>query len=203
MKKRHLLLLLMALAMVPLAMKAQTTQLVQVTSLEVGSTYVITATYSGTQYAMGNTVYNTSNNHYVSTAAFSASNTTETAIQWKVISGNATDGYIFQNVGNSKYLGYTSDEYLSVVDSGGTAHTYDGTYLKNNVDSEGYYWVSIKDATCFTTSKSTSESCNIVIYKLVTGYSITLSQPSGGTISASVAGGTATTSSTAVSWFRI
>ena len=167
MQKKHLLLILLMAFFGPLAMKAQTTQLVQVTSLEVGETYVITVG----NYAVGNTVYSTSDNHMITSVSFSASNTPSTSIQYTVESGNATNGYIFKNVENGKYIGYTSDEYLTLVTSGGMAMRYDGTDLINSTDSDGYYYMALAssqyDYAYFTTSKGTGQ--NIVIYKVVTG----------------------------------
>jgi hypothetical protein len=169
MKRKSLLLLMLIALFAPLAMNAQTTQLVQVTSLEVGETYVITCG----NYAVGNTVYTTSNNHMITSVSFSASDTPSTSIQYTVESGDATNGYIFKNVENGKYIGYTSDEYLSLVESGGTPHKYDGTDLTNSIDSEGYYYVALASSTYnyayFTTSKNSQTSNPIVIYKLTEG----------------------------------
>ena len=169
MKRKSLLFLMLMALFAPLAMKAQTTQLVQVTSLEVGETYVITVG----SYAVGNTVYNTSNNRMITSVSFNASNTPSTSIQYTVESGNATNGYIFKNVENGKYIGYTSDEYLTVVTSGGMAMRYDGTDLINNTDSGGYYYMALASSqynyAYFTTSKASQTSNPIVIYKVVTG----------------------------------
>jgi hypothetical protein len=139
--------------------------LVQVTgsTLEVGHTYVI----SKGNYAMSNTVYVTSNNHMITSVSFNSSNAPTDDILWTIESGNANNGYIFKNVGNNKYIGYTSDEYLTVVESNGTPHKYDGTDLSNSVDSEGYYYVALADATYnyayFTTSTASGQ--NIVLYE--------------------------------------
>ena len=169
MKRKSLLFLLLMAMLAPLAMNGQTTQLVQVTSLEVGSTYVITVG----NYAVGNTVYSTSNNHMISSVSFSASDTPSTSIQYTIESGNATNGYIFKNVANGKYIGYTSDEYLTLVTSGGMAMRYDGTDLINNTDSGGYYYMALASSqynyAYFTTSKASQTSNPIVIYKVVTG----------------------------------
>ena len=139
----------------PLAMNGQT--LVQVTSLEVGETYVI----AKGNYAMGNTTYGSSG--ALTAVSFNSSDSPGDNILWTIESGNATNGYIFKNVGNNKYLGLNSNEYLDVVNSG-TAMRYDGTDLINNVDSEGYYYVSLaSNNSYFTTSKNTGQ--NIVMYK--------------------------------------
>ena len=134
--------------------------LVQVTgsTLEVGGTYVI----SIGNYAMSNTVY--SNNHYVTAAQFSSSATPANNILWTIESGNATNGYIFKNVGNNMYLGLTAGDYYLAPVNSGTAMTYNGTDLINSVDPDGYYYVSINDAnTYFTTSTGTGN--NVVFYQ--------------------------------------
>ena len=169
MKRKSLLFFLLIALFAPLTMNGQTTQLVQVTSLEVGETYVITCG----NYAVGNTVYSTSDNHMITSVSFNASDEPSTSIQYTVESGDATNGYIFKNVANGKYIGYTSDEYLSLVESNGTPHKYDGTDLSNSVDSEGYYYVALASSTYnyayFTTSKNSQTSNPIVIYKLTEG----------------------------------
>ena len=169
MKRKSLLFFLLIALFAPLAMNGQSTQLVQVTSLKVGETYVITCG----NYAVGNTVYGTSNNHMISSVSFNASDTPSTSIQYTIESGNATNGYIFKNVANGKYIGYTSDEYLTLVTSGGMAMRYDGTDLINNTDSDGYYYLALASSdynyAYFTTSKGSQTSNPIVIYKVVTG----------------------------------
>ena len=159
MKRKSLLFFLLIALFAPLAMNAQT--LVQVTSLEVGETYVI----AKGNYAMGNTTYGSSG--ALTAVSFNSSDSPGNNILWTIESGNATNGYIFKNVGNNKYLGLNSNEYLDVVNSG-TAMRYDGTDLINNVDSEGYYYVSLaSENTYFTTSKNTGQ--NIVMYKYTSG----------------------------------
>ena len=155
MKRKSLLFFLLMAMFAPLAMNGQT--LVQVTSLEVGETYVI----AKGNYAMGNTTYGSSG--ALTAVSFNSSDSPGDNILWTIESGNATNGYIFKNVGNNKYLGLNSNEYLDVVNSG-TAMRYDGTDLINNVDSEGYYYVSLaSNNSYFTTSKNTGQ--NIVMYK--------------------------------------
>ncbi|MCR4827454.1 MAG: chitobiase/beta-hexosaminidase C-terminal domain-containing protein, partial [Bacteroidales bacterium] len=131
--------------------------LTPVTSLTVGNTYVI----AKGNYAMGNTTYGSSGGLY--SVSFNSSDSPSNTILWTIESGNATNGYIFKNVDNNKYLGLNTNWYLDVVDTG-TAMTYDGTDLKNNDDPDGYYYVALSDNTAYFTT-STGSNQEIVIYE--------------------------------------
>jgi uncharacterized repeat protein (TIGR02543 family) len=142
-----------------------------VDELEVGGKYVIC---SGS-YALGNTVYNSSNNHYVTAKSVTVnSDNTVTvpsdiavdSVVWEITSGTASGGYVLKNVENNKYLCLTSDEYVT-VGSTQVAWLYSGGDLNNQIDSEGYYYLALGSAsTYFTTSKNTNGL--IKFYKYVT-----------------------------------
>ena len=134
-----------------------------------GGQYIIV---SGTR-AVGNTIY--SNNHYLTsyTVTVNSDNTltipssvTVNNILWTA-GGNASSGWTFQNVGNSKYMGLDSSEYL-YPSTTAVAWLYSGNDLNNQIDSEGYYYLSLSsNSNYFTTSKNTNSS--IKLYKYVTG----------------------------------
>ncbi len=140
----------------------------KVDTLEVGGRYVITAG----NYAVGNTIYNTSNNHYVTSKSVSINDSTNTltpgsgvdinTILYEIESGSESAGYVFKNVANGKYLTLGSDEYLIVGDTA-LAWLWEGADLNNQVDSEGYYYLSrSSNSSYFTTSKQTNGT--IVMY---------------------------------------
>ena len=142
----------------------------QTDTLEVGGRYVITAG----NYAVGNTIYNTSNNHYVTSQSVSINDSTNTlttsvdinTILYEIESGSASAGYVFKNVGNGQYLTLGSDEYL-IVGSNSLAWLWTGSDLNNQIDSEGYYYLArSSNSTYFTTSKNTNGT--IVMYGEVT-----------------------------------
>ncbi len=124
-------------------------------------------------YAVGNTVY--SNNHYLTAKAVTVnSNGTLTIpagvnandILWNV-GGTSSAGWTFRNVGNSKYMGLDSSEYLAPTNTS-VAWKYQGGDLNNQIDSAGYYYLTISNAkTYFTTSKSTNGS--VKMYRLIEG----------------------------------
>ena len=139
--------------------------------LTVGGRYAIAVN----SYAVGNTIYNTSNNHYVTAQPVTIDDNTHTltvptgvnvnTILYEVDSGSTAAGWVFKNVANSKYLGLTSDEYLT-MSSNSLAWRYNDHDLDNQVDSEGYYYLALGSSySYFTTSKSTSNS--IMLYQEV------------------------------------
>jgi biotin carboxyl carrier protein len=149
------------------------------TAVPSGTSYVeVSAPAAGEKYvivmddrAVGNTIY--SNNHYLTAKTVTVnSNGTLTIpasvsandILWTV-GGNATSGWTFRNVANSKYIGLDSTEYLAPTTTS-VAWKYENGDLNNQIDSEGYYYLSLNSAkTYFTTSKNTSGS--VKFYKLV------------------------------------
>ena len=144
-----------------------------------GTSYVeVSAPVAGEKYvvaigdrAVGNTIY--SNNHYLTAKTVTVnSNGTLTIpssvsandILWTV-GGNANAGWTFRNVGNGKYMGLDSTEYLAPTATS-VAWKYENGDLNNQIDSEGYYYLTISSAnTYFTTGKSTSGG--VKLYKLV------------------------------------
>ena len=128
-----------------------------------GGTYILVASgaVSGTTgYAVGNT-YVTSN-HYMTPVAVTISGNTVTAsssnlakVLWKA-SGNSTNGYTLYNEAAGKYMGLDSSEYVAPTSSGlAWLYTSQG-YLNNQVDSEGYYYLSYSSSSTvrYTTSKN-------------------------------------------------
>ena len=135
---------------------------------EYGGQYIIVLN----GYAVGNTVY--SNNHYLTSyyVTVNSDNTltipssvNENNILWTV-GGSSYSGWTFQNVGNGKYMGLDSSEYLAPTTTS-LAWKYENGDLNNQVDSEGYYYLSLGNNTSayFTTNKSTNGS--VKLYKLV------------------------------------
>ncbi len=124
-------------------------------------------------YAVGNTIY--SNNHYLTSYAVTVksdntltipSSVTVNNILWTV-GGSASAGWTFRNVGNSKYMGLDSSQYL-YPSSTSVAWLYSGGDLNNQVDSDGYYYLSLGSSKAyFTTSKNTGNS--IQFYQYVSG----------------------------------
>ena len=141
----------------------------QTTELEVGGKYAITMG----NYAVGNTIYNTSNNHYVTSQSVTingnyltvASTVDINSILYEIESGTAAAGYVFKNVANGKYLTLGSDEYLIVGDNS-LAWLWANGDLNNQIDSDGYYYLSrASNSTYFTTSKNTQGT--VVMYREV------------------------------------
>ena len=143
------------------------TSYVEVTSPAYGDKVVVVIN----GYAVGNTIY--SNNHYLTAKAVTVnSNGTLTIpssvnandILWNV-GGNATSGWTFRNVGNSMYMSLDASEYL-YPGSSAVAWKYENGDLNNQIDSAGYYYLTLSNAnTYFTTGKSTNGS--VKMYKLV------------------------------------
>ncbi|MBQ2061852.1 MAG: InlB B-repeat-containing protein, partial [Oscillospiraceae bacterium] len=127
---------------------------------ENGGKYIIieNSSISGTSgYAMGNTIV--ANNHYLNAVSVTVnSDNTVTAsnvanILWEAAQGST--GFTFWNAAVSKYAGLDSSEYLypsaTAVE---WAYTSEG-YLNNQIDSEGYYYLSFDSTnTRYTTNKS-------------------------------------------------
>ncbi len=146
-----------------------------VDTIENGGTYIIvdSSAISGTSgYAVGNTAV--TSGHYLTPVAVTinsddtctVSSSNEAKVLW-VASGNATSGYSFYNEAAGVYMSLDSSEYLY---PGSTAVTwlYDSNqYLNNQIDSEGYYYLSYSSSNTvrYTTSKSGSA---IKFYKLIT-----------------------------------
>ena len=100
-------------------------------------------------------------------------------VTW-IACGNATNGWTWQNVGNSKYLNITSSGYLSVRDQS-IGWLYDSDkYFNNQIESEKYYYLSFSGNSSdgdfvhdYTVSKAGKA---ISIYKLpIPEYAITWS----------------------------
>ncbi|MBQ1679205.1 MAG: InlB B-repeat-containing protein, partial [Oscillospiraceae bacterium] len=127
---------------------------------ENGGKYIIieNSSISGTSgYAMGNTIV--ANNHYLNAVSVTVnSDNTVTAsnvanILWEAAQGST--GFTFWNAAVSKYAGLDSSEYLypsaTAVE---WAYTSEG-YLNNQIDSEGYYYLSFDSTnTRYTTNKA-------------------------------------------------
>ncbi|MBQ1685378.1 MAG: S8 family serine peptidase [Clostridia bacterium] len=127
--------------------------------LEVGGQYIIC---SGSQ-AVGNTIY--SSNHYLTAHGVTVnSDNTVTVpasldantILWEIESGTASAGFTFKNLGNGKYMGLDSSEYL-YPSATPVAWLYQNGDLNNQIDSEGYYYLALSsNSNYFTTSKNTN-----------------------------------------------
>ncbi len=139
--------------------------------LAVGGKYAITIG----NYAVQNTVNNTNNNHYINSQSVKISDDENTltvassvninSILYEIESGSATAGWVFKNVANGKYMCLTSDEYLT-VGSTPVAWLYQNGDLNNQIDSEGYYYLSrSSNSSYFTTSKNTQGT--VVLYQEV------------------------------------
>ena len=86
------------------------------------------------------------------------------AITWTA-SGSASAGWSFRNVGNSKYMGLDSAQYLYPSNTA-VAWKYTSSYgLDNQIDTDGYYYLSYSTGR-YTTSKTSGQ---ILIYKVVEG----------------------------------
>ena len=143
----------------------------RVYSIENGGQYILVADGSvsgSTGYAVGNTIV--SSNHYLTPVAITVSSSYASvssgvnAITWTA-SGNSTSGWTFRNVGNSKYLGLDSAQYQYPSNTA-VAWKYTSSYgLDNQIDSEGYYYLSYSTGR-YTTSKN---SAAIRLYKVSSG----------------------------------
>lgn len=148
---------------------------VRADSVEVGAKYIIiadSAVSGNSGYAVGNQIV--SNNHYllpVSVTIDSADKIAyDTSIDFDAItwipSGDASNGYVWQNVGNGKYLGLDSSEYL-YPSTTSVAWLYDSNRAFNNqIDSGGYYYLSYSASSPnrYMTSRNPAA---IRLYKLV------------------------------------
>ncbi len=145
-----------------------------VTNIEVGQKYIIVAesSISGTAgYAVGNSIV--TNSHYLNRVGVTVnsdgtlsipSGVSVDAITW-VAGGSASAGYTWKNVGNNKYMGLDSSEYLyPSATAVNWLYGSDGSF-NNQVDSEGYYYLSYDSTNGrYTTSKTAG---TIRIYKVV------------------------------------
>ena len=153
---------------------------VRVDTIEVGGEYIIVAdeSVSGTTgYAVGNTVVY--NSHYLSAVGVTvdddantlsvSSSTNVDAITW-IAGGSASAGYTWQNKANNKYMGLDSSEYLYPSDTAVNWLYGSDQSFNNQVDSEGYYYLSYSAYSSasqpqrYTTSKNTAV---IRLYKYV------------------------------------
>ena len=140
---------------------------VKVDTVTVGEKYIIieSGSISGTTgYAVGNTVV--ANNHYLNGVAVTVnsdntltipSSVNANAISW-VAGGSASAGYTWKNVANNKYMGLDSSQYLYPSDTA-VNWLYDSNkYFNNQVDSDGYYYLSCDESNSnrYTTSKNGS-----------------------------------------------
>ena len=149
-------------------------------SIEDGEKYIVVAqgSISGTSgYAVGNTVV--TNNKYLTPVSVTVNTTDNTVtasaanlakVVW-VASGNDSTGYSFYNEAVGKYMALNSSEVLYPATSGIIYWIYESDQeLNNQVDSEGYYWLSYSDGSDsvgsqrYTTSKS-ENSNPINLYK--------------------------------------
>ncbi|MBR5949325.1 MAG: S8 family serine peptidase, partial [Clostridia bacterium] len=147
-----------------------------VNNVEVGSRYVIVAesSISGTTgYAVGNTA--TSGSRYLNSVAVTvnANNTltvpaaSASSITW-IAGGSANAGYTWRSVGNNKYMGLDSAQFLAPSDTAinWLYSTTNGSF-NNQVDTDGYYYLTIASAmTYFTTAKN---AATFRLYKVTEG----------------------------------
>ncbi len=140
-----------------------TTTYQQASSVESGAQYILVAADSisgSTGYAVGNTVV--SNSHFLSAVSVTVSNgvcTPSSSNLAKVLwtaSGNSSNGYSFYNSSVGKYMGLDSSEYLAPSSTALKWKYTSNGYLDNQVDSEGYYYLSYSSSSTrrYTTSKS-------------------------------------------------
>ena len=144
----------------------------QTDDLSVGGKYVI----AYDDYAVGNAIPE-SFKHYVIGQSVTIDSNTGTltvpsgvdinTVLYEIESGDADHGWVFKNVDNGLYLTLDSSEYV-IVGNTPLAWLYDehdNNCLDNQIDSEGYYYLSWDSSNSrFTTSKS---SKNIVLYQEV------------------------------------
>ena len=147
----------------------------RVYSVESGSRYILVASNSvsgSTGYAVGNSTV--SNNHYMSAVAVTVnSNGTLTlgsgvnanAVTWTA-SGSASAGYTWRNVGNSKYMGLDSAQYVCPSNTPVSwLYSTSNGYLDNQVDTDGYFYLTYSSGK-YTTGKSSVE---IMLFKVIGG----------------------------------
>ena len=142
-------------------------------SIESGAQYILVASGSisgSTGYAVGNTAVSSS--HYLTPVSVTISNgvcTPSSSNLAKVLwtaSGSSSSGYSFYNSAVGKYMGLDSSEYLAPTSSALAWKYTSNKYLDNQVDSEGYYYLSYSSSSTvrYTTSKS---GAAINLYKAV------------------------------------
>ena len=153
-----------------------------VDTIEDGGEYIVVAqgTISGTTgYAVGNYVVSGANKYLTPVAVTINSDDTctvstanEAKVVWKA-AGNATSGYSFYNEAAGVYMALNSSEVLVPATSGIIYWLYESNKaLNNQVDSEGYYYMSYAAAsssnsyTRYTTSTSSDNPINL--YKKIT-----------------------------------
>ena len=132
-------------------------------SVESGAQYILVAadSISGTTgYAVGNTVVSSS--HYLTPVSVTISSNVCTPsssnlakVLWTA-SGSSSAGYSFYNSAVGKYMGLDSSEYLAPSSTALKWKYTSDKYLDNQVDSEGYYYLSYSSSSTlrYTTSKS-------------------------------------------------
>jgi uncharacterized repeat protein (TIGR02543 family) len=132
--------------------------------IEDGKKYILVDTNSISEtvgYAVGNAIV--SNNHYLNAVSVTVNSTDNTVtatttnlpkVVWAA-AGSDSAGYSFYNEAVGKYMGLDSSEYLY---PSGTAVAWKYTtdqYLDNQVDSEGYYYLSYDTSEYrYTTNRS-------------------------------------------------
>ena len=132
-------------------------------SVESGAQYILVAADSisgSTGYAVGNTVVSSS--HYLTPVSVTISSNVCTPsssnlakVLWTA-SGSSSAGYSFYNSAVGKYMGLDSSEYLAPSSTALKWKYTSDKYLDNQVDSEGYYYLSYSSSSTrrYTTSKS-------------------------------------------------
>ncbi|MBR3382417.1 MAG: InlB B-repeat-containing protein [Clostridia bacterium] len=153
-----------------------------VDTIEDGGEYIVVAqgAISGTTgYAVGNYVVSGANKYLTPVAVTinsddtcTVSTSNEAKVVWKA-AGNATSGYSFYNEAAGVYMALNSSEVLVPATSGIIYWLYESNKaLNNQVDSEGYYYMSYAAAsssnnyTRYTTSTSSDNPINL--YKKIT-----------------------------------
>ena len=138
-------------------------------TLEDSARYILVASSSisdSTGYAVGNAVV--SSNHYLNAVAVTINGescTVSAANLPKVLwtAAAASNGFSFYNEAVGKYMGLDSSEYVFPSDIAlAWEHTTEG-YLNNQVDSEGYYYLSYSAASGSTPARYTTSKNGAVI----------------------------------------
>lgn len=91
-------------------------------------------------------------------------------VQWEVVSGDSTNGFVLKNVSNGKYLAIDSAEYLTVGTSQSTLWKYSGTDLTNNGSNYPYLKFN-NEYVNFDTSSASGQ--DIRIYAASRKYNVT------------------------------
>ena len=145
-----------------------------VSEIVAGGQYIIidSDSVSGTSaYAVGNT--RVTNSHYLNAVSVTlnsddtctVASTNEAKVVW--VAASSGSGWTFYNEAVGKYMGLDSSEYL-YPSSTAVAWAYTSEqYLDNQIDSEGYYYLSYDTSNGrYTTSKQGSA---VYFYKLSNG----------------------------------